>query len=94
MANLSENSEVIALQALTWLVAQDELCPIFLAATGASEADLRERITDTDFLGSVLDFLLQDDTWVIAFCDHHAFAYDLVIRARALLPGGDQVHWT
>jgi hypothetical protein len=94
MENLSEKSEVIALQALTWLVTQDELCPIFMGATGASEADLRERITDMDFLGSVLDFLLQDDSWVISFCDDNALAYDRVMRARALLPGGDQMHWT
>ena len=94
MVNLSENSEVIALQALKWLVAQDELCTIFMGATGASEADLRERITDLEFLGSVLDFLLQDDSWVISFCDDNELAYDRVMRARALLPGGDQMHWT
>ena len=94
MVNLSENSEVIALQALTWLVAKDELCTLFMGATGASEADLRERITDIDFLGSVLDFLLQDDSWVISFCDDNELAYDCVMRARALLLGGDQMHWT
>lgn len=94
MVNLSENSEVIALQALKWLVAQDELCTLFMGATGASEADLRERIADIDFLGSVLDFLLQDDSWVISFCDDNELAYDCVMRARALLLGGDQMHWT
>ena len=85
MTKLSENAEVIALQALAWLVAQDKLCPIFMGATGASGADLQERITDTDFLGSVLDFLLQDDSWLISFCDDNALAYDLVARARTLL---------
>ena len=94
MVNLSENSEVIALQALKWLAAQDELCTLFMGATGASEADLRERITDIDFLGSVLDFLLQDDSWVISFCDDNELAYDCVMRARVLLLGGDQMHWT
>ena len=94
MVNLSENSEVIALQALKWLVAQDELCTLFMGATGASEADFRERIADIDFLGSVLDFLLQDDSWVISFCDDNELAYDCVMRARALLLGGDQMHWT
>lgn len=94
MVNLSENSEVIALQALKWLVAQDELCTLFMGATGASEADLRERIADIDFLGSVLDFLLQDDSWVISFCDDNELAYDCVMRARVLLLGGDQMHWT
>ena len=94
MVNFSENSEVIALQALKWLVAQDELCTLFMGATGASEADLRERITDIDFLGSVLDFLLQDDSWVISFCDDNELAYECVMRARALLLGGDQMHWT
>ena len=38
-----EAAETLALQALAWLVSNDELLPVFLGATGASEADLRAR---------------------------------------------------
>jgi len=67
---MQQNSaETIALQALGWLAGNDALLPVFLGATGASEADLRERATEPEFLGAVLDFLMMDDAWVVAFCD-------------------------
>ena len=90
----SENSEVLALNAATWLVGNEALCQVFLGATGANETDLRERIGDPEFLGSVLDFLLLDDAWVIEFCDTYSLPYASILQARNCLPGGDQMHWT
>jgi hypothetical protein len=89
-----ENAETIALQALGWLVGNDELLPVFLGSTGASEADLRQAAGDPGFLGSVLDFLTMDDAWVIAFCDSAGLAYELPRAARMALPGGAEMHWT
>lgn len=89
-----ESAEVIGLQALSWLAANDELLPVFLGASGASEADFRERMQDPDFLGSVLDFILMDDAWVKEFCETHSLTNDAPLRARVMLPGGEQVHWT
>lgn len=89
-----DSAETIALQALGWLAANEELLPVFLGATGASEADLRARATDPEFLGSVLDFLMMDDAWVVAFCEGQDLAFDIPMRARAALPGGAQVNWT
>ena len=37
-----EQAQTIALQALGWLVSNDELCPIFLGSTGGSVEDLSE----------------------------------------------------
>ncbi|NCQ25598.1 MAG: DUF3572 domain-containing protein [Rhodobacteraceae bacterium CG17_big_fil_post_rev_8_21_14_2_50_63_15] len=92
---MQQNSaETIALQALGWLAGNDALLPVFLGATGASEADLRERATEPEFLGAVLDFLMMDDAWVVAFCDAEGLRYDIPMRARAALPGGQQVSWT
>ncbi len=87
-------AETLALKALTWLVAQEELLPVFLGASGASAQDLRDRAADPEFLGAVLDFLLMDDAWVIAFCDANDVLYERLAEARFALPGGDQVHWT
>lgn len=89
-----EYAETIGLQALTWLVSHEELLPVFLGASGASETDMREGLGNPDFLGSVLDFVLMDDAWVREFCDANGVAYDMPFKARQLLPGGEQVNWT
>ena len=89
-----ESAETLALSALGWLAGNDELLPVFMGSTGTSEADMRERAADAEFLGSVLDFLLMDDAWVIAVCDAHGWDYTDLAAARGALPGGEQVNWT
>lgn len=89
-----DNAEIVALQALGWLSGNEELLPVFLGATGASEADLRDGARDPAFLGSVLDFLTMDDAWIIAFCDSAGLGYEIPLAARMALPGGAQMNWT
>lgn len=89
-----EAAETVALQVLTWLAASDELMPVFLGSTGTSEGELKQQAEDPNFLAAVLDFLLMDDAWIVAFCDSHGFPYQRVMEARQALPGGEQVHWT
>ncbi|MEW2911371.1 DUF3572 domain-containing protein [Leisingera sp. JC11] len=90
----ADAAETLALKALAWLAGNDELLPVFLGATGASEADLRAQASEPAFLGSVLDFLTMDDAWVMQFCDSEGLAYELPMQARMSLPGGAQVNWT
>lgn len=92
--NRQEAAETLALQALTWLAGNDDLFPAFLGATGASAADIAADAGKPAFLGSVLDFVLTDDAWVTAFCDAQGLPYDAPMRARAALPGGEQINWT
>lgn len=87
MSNEQTNAETIALGALGWLVGNEELLPVFLGATGASEADVRGAVNNPEFLGSVLDFILMDDNWVIACCDAQQLPYEDLARTRQLLPG-------
>jgi len=89
-----ESAEVIAIQALGWLAGNDELLPVFLGSTGASAQDIAARAGEPEFLGSVLDFLLMDDAWVVGFCDAAGVAYDRVAPARMALPGGNLPNWT
>jgi Protein of unknown function (DUF3572) len=70
-----DQAQVVALQALAWLAGNDDLLPAFLNASGAGLADLRARAADVDFQGAILDFLMMDDAWVIAFCDQHGLPY-------------------
>ena len=89
-----ESAETIALRALGWLAGQDELLPVFLGSTGASLSDLARGAGEPAFLRSVLDFLVQDDAWVVAFCDAEGLDYPLPLQARAVLSGGAEAHWT
>jgi len=81
-----EQAEMIALRALGWLVGNEELCPVFMGATGSSVDDLRGRATDPAFQASVLDFITMDDAWVIAFCDANELKYDLMRHGAWLRP--------
>lgn len=90
----ADAAETLALQALAWLVGQEDLLPVFLGSSGASEDDIRTQAQNAEFLGSVLDFLMMDDAWIISFCDAHSIAYEQPMMARAMLPGGQQIHWT
>lgn len=89
-----ESAEVVALQALAWLAGKEDLLPVFLGATGASETDVRAGAADPTFLGAVLDFILMDDAWIKEMCDANALSYEMPMTARAALPGGEAVHWT
>jgi hypothetical protein len=89
-----ERAETIALQALGWLAANPELCPVFMGSTGASPEDMRLRASDPAFLAAVLSFLTMDDDWIIAFCDSCDLSYDMPLRARYALPGQHEVDWT
>lgn len=89
-----DSAQVVALQALSWLAEDAERLERFLQASGAGVADLRDRAAEPDFLGAVLDHLLTEEDWVLAFCGQNGLAPDLPLRARAALPGGPSMHWT
>ena len=89
-----ETAEALALQALAWIAAQEDLMGVFLGSTGTDIETVREQAQTPEFLVSVLDFLTIDDAWVVGFCDAQGVGYDVPLRARAALPGGADVHWT
>lgn len=90
----AEKAEVIGLSAITWLVGNDELLPVFMGASGAGVDDLKNGAANAEFLAAVLDFIMMDDEWVIQFCQANDFPYDSVQQARNALPGGAQMNWT
>ena len=89
-----ESAEVVGLKALGWLIGQEDVLSVFMGASGAGADDLRNGAGNPEFLGAVLDFILMDDTWGKALCDATQMSYDQPMMARAMLPGGEAVHWT
>jgi hypothetical protein len=91
---LNDSAQIIALQALAWIVSDDDRLAALMANSGINPASLRSHAADPEVLGAVLDHLLGDDQMVIAFCDAHGLPYNSPLAARAALPGGDTLHWT
>lgn len=94
-----ERAEQIALGALAWLGADDQLFEVFLAASGAAPDDMRAHLTAADgpdraFLESVLDFVLMQDDTVLACCDALTLAPPDLQLAHAVLSGRARMHWT
>ncbi len=89
-----EAAETLALDALAWIATEEDLLDIFMGSTGASREDLAQRLNDGEFLGSILDFVMMDDAWIVKFCDDRRLSYTAPGQARAALPGGQQVNWT
>ena len=89
-----ELAETIALQALAWIAADEDMLGNFCGATGTAPGDLRRAAEDPEFLAGVLDFLILDDAWVQAFAEAADLSPDSAIKARSVLPGGAAPHWT
>lgn len=90
----SDAAETLALQALSWLLSQEDLLPVFLGASGTAAEDLRTRAADPELLGSVLDFILMDDAWIAGFCGALGLPMEAPMQARQALPGGALPNWT
>lgn len=87
MMNL-EKAETIALQALSFMVKDDDLFALFLSNTGLTPQDLKKRIREPELLGGVLDTILADDKVLLAFCNASSLSPDTIVLARTALPGG------
>ena len=89
-----ESATRLAQDAIVWLAGHDTLLPIFLGSTGAGLDDFKNGLEDTDFMSSVLDFILLDDAWITEFAGANGVSPQEVMAARHALPGGAPVHWT
>ena len=63
-----EQAELLGIRALGWIAGQPERAGAFLVTAGASADEMRERASDPEFLGFVLDFLLGDEEALLEFC--------------------------
>lgn len=82
-----QKAESLAIQAFTFIAADDARVAAFLAASGIALENLRAAARDRSFLQGVLDFLATDEALLVAFADHAAVAPVEVTRARDALDG-------
>ncbi len=81
----SEAAETVALMAITFIAADEELLSRFVAASGTDLDDIKRQINQPGFLIGVLDFLLTDESTVVAFAKHGELTPETPMLARLRL---------
>lgn len=89
----SDEAELLAIRALGHIAADDDLLGDFMALSGLSPEELRQRAAEPEMLGGILDFMLADEARLLAFCEAEELRPELPARARLALPGGERVDW-
>ena len=79
--------ETLALQALTFLAADEDRLTRFLGLTGIAPETLRQIAHDPAGLGAVLDYLLGWEPLLLDFAAEIDVNPEAIARARQKLPG-------
>ena len=83
--NPREVSEIVAIQALSFIAGEPDRLGLFLAESGIGPETLRTAASDPHFLASVLDFVMRDDATVKAFADASKLHPTNIAAARQVL---------
>lgn len=86
-----ERAETLALKGLAHIAADEGALSAFLNLSGLGAEDLRARAGDRELLAAVMDFLLADDSRLIAFCDAEGLTPAKAHAVRRSLPGAAEI---
>jgi hypothetical protein len=80
-------AETIALQMLAFLASDGDRINRFMGAAGATPATLRASAAEPQFLAGVMDYLLADQSLLLAFAESAGLTPQRLMAARRHLPG-------
>jgi hypothetical protein len=83
----SDSARSLAVNALAFIAAHPDRLSRFLGVTGLGPDNLRTAAADPTFLGSVLDYLVADETLLVEFATDAGLKPEAVARAHAALCG-------
>jgi hypothetical protein len=83
----SAENDDIALKYMVFLASDEDRLTTFCNLSGIGEAELKDRLTNPEFQGFLLDFLLQNETELLAFAAENDMKPEAIMQARAKLPG-------
>ncbi|MEQ8745712.1 DUF3572 family protein [Pyruvatibacter sp.] len=86
----SEDAQILALRALTFLAEDQQRIEGFLRMTGTQPADLRQFAQTEEGLAAILDYLLGNERLLLEFTGSEQCPDDAPARARRALPGNQQ----
>lgn len=86
-----EKAEIIALQALAFIVKDEDLLAHFLVNSGLTPQDFKDRFREPEILGGVLDAILASDAVLLSFCNTVSLSPETLVLARRALPGANEL---
>jgi hypothetical protein len=86
LARERERAETMSLNMIAFLMSDEERADGFFGTTGLSPDDLRAGVGQPSFLGGVMDYLLEREELLIAFCTDNNIDPMQPIRIRQALP--------
>ena len=85
---VSEQAEIMAIQALSYLAGDPERLARFLALTGVSATEIRAAAAAPGFLAGVLEYLVSEEALLTGFAAEHGYKAQTLEAARLALGGG------
>src|SRR5690606_19158428 len=83
------DAETLATEALAYLAHDPEHLGRFLALSGIGPSEIRTAAAEPGFLTGVLEFYLDHEPLLVAFCANRGMRPTLFAAARYALAGGD-----
>lgn len=80
-----DDAETLAIDALSFLAAEEGLLARFAAVTGHTLASIRAEASSPDFLAGILDFLMSDESLLLVFASHKGVTPPEIAAARQAL---------
>lgn len=87
------SSEIIALQALGYIMNEDDLRDRFIALTGLDPDALRATLDQQGTLASILEFLISHEPDLVAAAQAQDRSPDALVSAWRSLGGGEGQEW-
>lgn len=84
----STRFETLAIQAVAYLLTDDDTRQGFLNATGLEEEAIRSGLENRGFLAGVLEYLLSREDLLLDFCEQNEIPPELPARAQQTLAAG------
>ena len=66
--DIPADTEATAVAVLAWLANEPEMLSRFLSLSGVQPQQLRQAVNDPSFLAGMLEFLMQHEPTLMAFC--------------------------
>jgi len=66
--DIPADAEATAVAVLAWLANEPDMLSRFLALSGVQPGQLRQAVNDPAFLAGMLEFLMQHEPTLMAFC--------------------------
>ena len=80
-----ETAEAVALQAVTFIVADEELLDNFMTLSGCGPDEIRQRICERNFLVGTLEYLIRDEQSLLRFTNEFNLMPEVPMKALAIL---------